>query len=250
MQHPHRRTRQLVFAASLLWPLAAPAQTPPQPSSPVVLDRVVAVVNNQAILSSDVEDEMRLSVLEPRVVARGRETRQDALQRLISRALIEQQMREQDLQATAPTNEQIAARITAIRKEVPECIRADCASDAGWKAFLASHGLTQKRVEEYTRNRLAILRFIEVRFRQGISISRSEIDAYYRDTLLPEYPKGRTAPPLEQIEPRIQEILLQQHVNLLFSDWLSDLRKQGDVEILDPSLEAAVAPAQPPAGPK
>ena len=40
------------------------AQAPP-PSNAVVLDRVVAVVNNQAILASDVDDEMRLAVLDP-----------------------------------------------------------------------------------------------------------------------------------------------------------------------------------------
>jgi peptidyl-prolyl cis-trans isomerase SurA len=215
-----------------------------------VLDRVVAVVNNQAILGSDVDDEMRLSVLEQRIAARGKETPQDALQRLISRALIQQQMREQELQAAAPTDEQVAARIAAIRQELPACIRANCATDAGWKVFLASHSLTQQRVEKYLRNRIAILHFIELRFRQGINISRTEITTYYRDVLLPQYPAGQPAPQLDQVEPRIQEILLQQKVNVLFRDWLDNLRKQGDVEILDPSLEIAVTPAQPPAGPK
>ena len=38
--------------------------------------------------------------------------------------------------------------------------------------------------------------------------------------------------------PRIEEILLQREVNALFADWLKDLRKQGDVEVLDPSLES------------
>ncbi len=35
------------------------------PSTRVLLDRVVAVVNNRAILASDVDRAMRLSVLEP-----------------------------------------------------------------------------------------------------------------------------------------------------------------------------------------
>ena len=41
-----------------------PAQVA-QPANAVVLDRVVAVVNNQAILASDVNDEIRLAVLDP-----------------------------------------------------------------------------------------------------------------------------------------------------------------------------------------
>ena len=52
----------MLLAAVALAP--ALAQTP-QAASPVMLDRVVAVVNNQAILASDLEQEKRLSALAP-----------------------------------------------------------------------------------------------------------------------------------------------------------------------------------------
>ncbi len=214
-------------------------------ASPVVLDRVVAVVNNQVILASDVDDEMRLSVLEPRTAPRTPESPRAALERLISRALIQQQIRDEEAQATVPTSDEVAARIATLRKELPGCVSQDCATDDGWKAFLASHSLTQQRVETYIRSRLEILRFIEMRFRQGISISRNEVEAYYRDTLLPQYPAGEKAPALDQVEPRIEEILLQQRVNVLFSDWLENLRKLGDVEVLDPALEPSTTQNQP-----
>lgn len=250
MERKPRWARRRWLALCLVWAVAVASAQTPQAASPVVLDRVVAVVNNQAILASDVDDEMRLSVLEPRIAARGAETPKNALQRLVSRALIQQQIHIEETQAVEPTPEQIAARLATIRKELPACVRANCVTDAGWTTFLAAHSLTQQRVEKYLRNRLTILHFIELRFRQGISISRQEIEAYYRDTLLPQYSAGQPAPPLDQVEPRIQEILLQQQVNALFSDWLDNLRKQGDVEVLDPSLEVAVAPAKPAAGTK
>ena len=41
------------------------APSPQSDSKPVVLDHVVAVVNNQAILASDLDDEIRLAVLDP-----------------------------------------------------------------------------------------------------------------------------------------------------------------------------------------
>jgi len=53
---------------------------------------------------------------------------------------------------------------------------------------------------------------------------------------------------LDQVAPRIQEILLQQRVNLLFDEWLNNLRKQGEVEVLDPALETP-APQPAPGGP-
>ncbi len=207
----------------------------------VVLDRVVAVVNRRVILASDVEDEMRLSVLEPNRTGEEKPTRQHALEQLISRALIEQQIRQEDAQAAEPPPQEVAARLHEIRTELPACVRANCASDEGWNAFLAGHGLTPQRVETYMRHRLEILRFIEQRFRQGIQISQQQIAAYYTDTLLPQYAPGEPTPKLEQVAPRIQEILLEQQVNVLFDDWLANLRKQGDVEILDPALETAAS---------
>jgi hypothetical protein len=241
------RRAALLFASACC--AAAPcvaqaASSAPQPeaspaASSVVLDRAVAVVNKHVILSSDLDDEIRLSILEPSQGGQGSPTRQQALEQLISRALIEQQIREQDLQAVEPSPEAVKARVDEIRKQLPVCIRQNCASDEGWQAFLTAHGLTAVRVETYLRYRLEILSFIEQRFRQGIQITPEQVAAYYRETLLPQYAAGETVPPLDQVADRIQEILLQQQVNALFDDWLKNLRQQGDVEVLDPTLAPA-----------
>lgn len=215
------------------------AEQPETEDHAVLLDRVVAVVNRRVILASDVDDEIQLSVLDPSHIGQGAVTRSRALELLISRALIEQQIRQEDEQAAEPAAADVTARINEIRKELPACVRANCATDAGWTAFLAEHGLTPRRVETYTRRRLEVLRFIEQRFRQGIGeISQQQIAAYYNDTLLPQYAPGEITPKLDQVAPRIEEILLEQQVNALFDTWLENLRKQGDVEILDPALES------------
>jgi len=245
----------LLLACGALRGRGQTAQSTPSQESgagaPVVLDRVVAVVNNHAILLSDVQDEIRLSVLDP---GRGgqRVTEQHALEELISRALIEQQIRQEDLRAIEPSQKEVESRLENIRKELPACIRENCVTDAGWNAFLASHGLSAERVEAYVRYRLEILRFIEERFRQGIQISQQQIEDYYHNTLLPQYAPGEAVPPLDQVASRIQEILLEQQVNVLFDNWLDNLRQQGDVEVLDPSLapglERPSAPGQPVGG--
>jgi len=211
------------------------------PDGGAVLDRVVAVVNNRAILSSDVDEEIRLSVLDPGRGGLGVLTPSQALEQLISRSLIQQQIRQEDEQSVAPTQGELDERLSEIRREVPACVRQNCASDAGWKVFLATHGLTPERVASYLRYRVEILRFIEQRFRQGIRISAQEIETYYRVTLLPQYAPGEATPTLETVSPRIEEILLQQRVNVLFDDWLSNLRKQGEIEVLDPALESPTA---------
>ena len=238
--------KSLLFALLFSAPATVAAQQP-GPSLPVVLDRAVAVVNRHVILASDLDDEIRLSVLDPNSAGQGELTQQQALEQLISRALIEQQIRQEDMQAIEPSQQEVNARLDELRKQLPVCVRQNCATDAGWNAFLKSHELTIERVEAYLRYRLEILSFIEQRFRQGIQISQEQIETYYNDTLLPQYAPGQSIPPLDRVVPRIQEILLEQQVNMLFDNWLNNLRQQGDVEVLDPDLAPKPAPALAPA---
>ncbi|HLY42624.1 MAG TPA: hypothetical protein VKR52_15515 [Terracidiphilus sp.] len=230
--------RLCLLASMCAFAIPSTAQTQAA-STPVVIDRLLAVVNDQPIFSSDLDAEMRLSVLEPNA---GTETPQSALQRLISRALIRQQIREEDLQNAAPSAEDVQTRLDALRRQLPVCMREKCSTEEGWKDFLARHDLTQEQVDTYLRNRLEILHFIELRFRQGIVIPHEQIETYYHQTLLPQYAPGEAVPSLEQVAPRIEEILLQQQVSALFGSWLDSLRTEGDIKVFDPQLEAAASP--------
>jgi hypothetical protein len=225
------------FVPPLAWSQSKDQSAPTETATNI--DAVVAVVNRQTILKSDIEDELQLSVLDPSTNGQEQISEPQALDRLISRTLIQQQIRQEDLPATEPTPAQVTARVEEIRNQLPACVRANCQSDQGWKAFLTRHELTPARVEAYLLNRLEILRFIEMRFRQGIRISPEDVQKYYSETLLPQYPAGQKPPPLEQVSDRIEEILLQQQMNVVFDTWLANLRKQGQIEVLDPALEAA-----------
>jgi hypothetical protein len=235
--HPRLAALALLLAAQL-----ACAQ------APVVLDRVVAVVNRHAILASEVDDEIRLSVLDASQQGEPALTPQRALEQLISRSLIEQQIRSEDDRASEPTQADLDARLAQIRRELPFCMHRNCVSADGWKQVLAERGLTPERVASYLRYRMQILAFIELRFRQGIRITPEEIADYYGKTLLPQYKPDELVPSLESVADRIEEILLEQRVNLLFDDWLANLRKQGDVEVLDPELESPGSASTPEKG--
>lgn len=241
------RTMLLIaMGGSAIFAAALPAQCedrvlPARAGAPVVLDRAVAVVNNRVVLASDIANELRLSVLDSEGGG-AKPTARQALDQLISRDLIQQQIRQEEARADEPSSQQIQDRLAALRKELPACVRLNCTTDTGWAAFLKAYGLTQNEVENYLRLQLEILAFIETRFRQGIRISQEEIETYYRYTLLPQYLPGQATPSLDEVAPRISEILLQQQVNVLFDTWLDNLRKQGDVEVLDPALRADAAP--------
>jgi peptidyl-prolyl cis-trans isomerase SurA len=223
---------------------AAPAVAPvasippaPVPKGAVVLDHVVAVINGSVILQSDVKEEMSYAVLQPFTVDSARNTPQRALQRLIDRDLIQQQMETETAQTvTPPTPEEVQQRITQLRGVIPECARYHCQTDAGWQEFLQAHGLTEKEVEAHWSQRMLILAFIQSRFGSGVRISPAEIADYYNKTLVPQFhDKTVKPPPLATVSSRIEEILLQQRVSSLLLEWLQSLKSEGSVSILDPA---------------
>ncbi|HUZ97033.1 MAG TPA: hypothetical protein VMU57_19190 [Edaphobacter sp.] len=216
-----------------------PAVLPGQPSTlpgtgqGTVLDRVVAVVNGDLILESDVDEEMRFEEIQPYRTTDENHSRELTVRRLIDRLLILQQA---DLEPeTAVSDKELDGQLMTLRKDIPECKQYHCETDAGWEKYINAHGFTLQEFNQRWRERMELLRFIEVRFRNGIRISDDDIKNYYEKTMLPEYAERHVAPPkLGTISPRIEEVLLQQRVGNLLRDWLTSLRAQGRVRIMRP----------------
>jgi hypothetical protein len=198
--------------------------------SRVPLDGVVAIVNGDLILESDVDAEQRMTAFQP-FRDQTTVTREQLVDRLIDRDLILQQLQlqaEQEISDAA-----VDAELAALRKSIPECVADQCETDAGWERFVAEQGFTLEELRDRWRQRMEVLQFVEQRFRMGIRTAQPEIDEYYRKTLVPGYEKqGATPPPETSIADRIQEILLQQQVNSLLDEWLKALRVQGSVRVL------------------
>ena len=205
---------------------------------PVVLDRVIAVINHDVLLQSDVDEEMHFATLEPFQHHDG-DTRQNAMRRLIDRDLILQQMNEQQIKSDI-SDADLRKSLDEVRANLPQCAKYDCKTAAGWKAFLAANDLTDQEVTEHWKQRMAILHFIDVRFRTGIRIPQASIADYYAKSVVPEFARQHQVPPsLKSISGRIQEVLLQQQVNGMMQDWLKSLRDEGSVRIVDPEYAAA-----------
>jgi peptidyl-prolyl cis-trans isomerase SurA len=214
---------------------------PDMPGMPRVqgeeIDRLVAIVNGELILDSDVNQEQRFTKLLPYSVVGVVESRDRAVERLINRDLILQQVQ---LQPGADVSLDAAQKdLDKLRSTIPQCKQYHCETAAGWDKFLATEGFTPESLTSLWRLRMEVLAFIEQRFRMGITISPQEIQTYYEKTMLPEYTAMHaTPPPISAISKRISEVLLQQQVSKLLDDWLQSLRAQGSVVVLHPTKEA------------
>ena len=200
-----------------------------------LLDRAVAVIDGEVILDSDVREQQHFAVFEPLRVPNGKFSPLEAMQQIVNRTLLLHQMTAQQL-VSPPADAAVDEQIDELRKHIPACAGQACETAAGWHRFLAAQGFTEAGLHERWKSRMQILNFIEVRFRNGIRIGKPEIETYYQQRLVPEFQTRRiTPPPLANVSTRIDEILLQQHVNVLLGDYLRSLKDAGNVQILDPA---------------
>jgi peptidyl-prolyl cis-trans isomerase SurA len=213
----------------------------------LTMDRAVAVINGEVILASDVREQQHFAVFEPIAVPNGEFTPMQAMQQLVNRTLLLQQMAEQQL-VPPPSDEAADRQIDELRKHIPGCAEEHCETDEGWRRFLEAHGYTPEEFHRRWKERMEILSFIELRFRTGIRIAKPEIERYYREVFVPQVEARKVkAPPLAAVAPRIDEVLLQQHVNVLLNDYLRSLKDAGNVQILDPAYNELGNQSSPPA---
>jgi peptidyl-prolyl cis-trans isomerase SurA len=189
------------------------------------IDRIVATVNHQPVLQSEWEDGLRFEgFLQGRLPETFTpEERDKALNRLIDRVLLGQQMQAD----YSSTREELAEREQEIRTQLQ-----GAETDKGWHDLLMRYGMTEAGFDTALGNQLTVMRFVELRLRPTVRVTREEVEEYYNQTLVPAAKKtGKEPEPLEQLRPRIRELLVQREMDSVLEDWLANLRSQSEVHI-------------------
>lgn len=196
-----------------------------------VVDRMVAVVNRHVILESDLDQATRVEFLmQAKPIERlTYADRTAVMERLIDRSLLDQQIVNPAM--LDPTPGELKTKIEEVREGVP-----GAAKDETWKTILAGYGLTQQDVEEQLTSQVRILRFIDLRFRGLVRVDKEAIASYYQDHFLPEVRKRNASEPkLEEVSDKIEQILAEQRIDELLSNWLKTLRAQAHIERMLPA---------------
>lgn len=192
-----------------------------------ILDRVVAAVGNVAITASDVDREYRLeSFLD------GKEPEGDpsagtldrVRQRMIDHILLQDEAQADSIKVS-PDGAAVAARWSELQKKFP--------SAEAFAGELKKLGMSKEELGSVLAEQEGILRLIDQRLRPEAVVEPQEIEAYYRETLVPTLARqgSQSVPPLSEVESRIREILVQQKIDGLLDAWLKELRNRGDVRI-------------------
>jgi peptidyl-prolyl cis-trans isomerase SurA len=217
-----RRALYIAICIFLLAPMAAVGGE--------VIDGVIATVNRKPVLQSDWEDAIRFEAfLQQKPLGDVTEAdRTEALRRLIDRSLLEIQMPGPDY--LAPSHEEVRAYLSKLRAQIPAA-----GDDPGWQKVIAAYGFSQREIEANVRREMQMMNFIEVRLRPNVHVQPEEVEAYYRTQVLPDMERaGVKIVTLQQVEPKIHELLVQQHMDVLLDAWLHNLRQQTQIENLVP----------------
>jgi SurA N-terminal domain len=226
------------FALCLLF-LLPTAVTPLRAGE--VLDAIVVTVNHKPILLSDWDEAVCYELFMQRKAVTGvtEADRATALQRLIDRQLLKAQML--NLDSLQPSGEDLQSDLAKLRAQVSEG-----KDDGSWQKLLAGYGLNDETLKAHLRSELQVMNFVEVRLRPNVHVQPEEIEAYYKDQLLPDLEKtGSKMISFADVEPRIRELLTQQHMDELLDAWLHNLRQQADIHSSLP-IPALRAPAEQP----
>lgn len=206
-----------------------------------ILDRVVASVGNTAITSSDVETEYRLELFLDGKPVEGADpdvaTLNQVRERMIDRVLLREEAQASEIKV-APDDKTVDQRLDEVHKKFP--------SLTAYQGCLKALHMTEDDVRQDLAEQEAILQLIDQRLRPEAIVEPSEIEAYYRNTLVPKLARqGQQPPPLPEVTDRIREILVQQKISGLLEDWLKRLRAAREVKTYG-SAEAEDIPQKKP----
>jgi hypothetical protein len=202
-----------------------------------VIDGIVATVNRQPVFQSDWEEAIAFEALmqQKSVAQMTQADRLQALQRIIDRQLLEAQMGNETF--LQPSDDDLEKDIAKLRAQLPEA-----ADNQSWQKVLAGYGLTQDSLKAHLRAEVRVMNFVEVRLRPHVHVQREEVESYYQNQLLPDLQNNsRTAVTLNEVEPRIRELLVQRRMDELLDQWLHNLRQQAEIKSTVP-IPAGNAP--------
>jgi hypothetical protein len=226
------RTTSRTRTASGLWPLAIAllltaagdtadrlAAQAANPSS-TLADRILAVVDEDPILASDLQRAIGIGLIESR---NGEGER--AFHRRVLDGLIEQRLRFHEVDRFGFT-EVPAAEIDA----QVAMLRESFASEEGFQARLRELNLDRTALREILARQLMILAYVEERLGARVFVALADIQSYYNEELTPEMQRqGVEPPPLPSVREEIRALLRERRLNEEIDRWTQELRESADV---------------------
>jgi parvulin-like peptidyl-prolyl isomerase len=213
--------RRTIFIC--VWLLAAAAAgrakaIPPAQQSGRVVDRIVARVEGDIILQSQVRE---LGAFQQLIEGRA-ESDDQLLSELIEQWVVQTEAASSRFPEPAQSEvDRELARLTS-----------NFAGPAAYSVKLNELGLSATQVRQLLVRQIYVERYLDYKFRPSVLIESADIDSYYQKELLPELAKkNQPAPARSEVEEQIRELLIQRGISDLTTKWLDETKSRLKIEL-------------------
>lgn len=192
----------------------------PVAAGEILVDRIVAVVDEDPIYLSDIR---RVLALGRVAVADGESDR--GLERRVLDGLIDQRLRFHEVERYdfgALETAEIDRQLAEVRRHHPDA--------AAFAAYLAGLGLTEAGLRQLLERQLRVLAYIEQRLGPRVFVDPEDVRAYYDGELRRKAAReGLGLPPFGEIRDQIRDLLREIRLNREIDAWTEELRREAEI---------------------
>lgn len=190
----------------------------PIPCRPDIVDRIVAVVNNEVVTLTDIRVIKAFGLFED-IAEAEEEMASRILDRLIDQKLVIQ---------VSPENIKVEQ---AELDEYQEMLTEKLGKERVLKV-LGALGLEWADLRAYFQEKILFQKIIYQRFGQTVVVSLEEIEEFYRSRYIPsQREKGQEPQPMMEILREIESIIREDKMERRIQEWLGNIKKQADIQI-------------------
>jgi hypothetical protein len=195
-----------------------------------IVDRIAITVDSQVVTELQIDEELRVTAfLNHGPVVRDANSRRAAADRIVTQLLVRHEMQVSHYPEPSSTD---------VDKYL-DSVRAGFQDSEEYERALNRYQVTEAALAQHLADQLAIMSFVELRFRPNLDIPEAEIRSYFdreMASLEREHP-GRPVPSFDAERPQIVKILTEQHTDQILDIWLEEARKQVSIIYLDKALQ-------------
>jgi len=184
-----------------------------------LIDRIVARIENDIILLSDIRELSRYQ----QFVDGKAESDKEILDRLIDQWIVRNEAKAALF--PQPSEEDIDRSLRRLKRSF--------SSPEAFEERKKQSGLTDEDILRMLKSQLYLSNYLDTRFRPSIQIDEPAIEDFYKTRVVPRAEsRGQRPPTLEAAHDFIQEALVQRAINVQADKWLKESRTRVRVDNL------------------
>lgn len=227
------RRRQKWPHISLALTLLIGITTPALTRADELLDRVVAIVDDDPILASEIDQLIALELVD-----RQEGEDDDDYRRRVLDLLIEQKLRFHEVDRFGFAEVPVEAVEDALEE-----IEGEAGGKEALERRLEESSLDRQILRQIVARQVMVLIYVEERLGARVFVGLEDIQQYYDDVLVPDLTeRGQAVPAIQDVRESIRSVLREQRMNEELEKWTVELRSRADIEDFLDSHSAQLPP--------